>query len=300
MSTRVVSASTTAADLLSLTKPRLSSLVLFTMAGGMWLSPAPLSPARAAAALLATAGIIAAANALNCYLERDVDRFMKRTRNRPLPAGRMDPSVALWFALSLAAISLPALALATNLLTALLGLTALVIYVFAYTPLKARTWLAMLVGAVPGALPTLMGWTAATDSIALPGLVLFAILFLWQIPHFVAIALFCKEEYRAAGLKSLPLQRGDAVARAYIVAFCAVLIPVAFSLYPLKVAGPIFAASALVLGTAFLGAALYGLLRRLGPAWARQLFYLSLVYMAGLFTALWIDGGSRASRWIAS
>ncbi len=298
MNARVVSLSTTASDLLSLTKPRLSSLVLFTMAGGMWLAPVALSPARAAAALLATAGIIAAANALNCYLERDVDRYMKRTRNRPLPAGRMDPSVALWFAISLAAVSLPALALATNLLTALLGLTALVLYVFAYTPLKARTWAAMLVGAIPGALPTLMGWTAATGSIALPALVLFAVLFLWQIPHFVSIALFCKEEYAAAHLKSLPLQRGDAASRAHIVACCATLIPVALLLYPLKVAGPIYAASALVLGAAFLGIGLYGFWRKLGSAWARQLFFVSLLYMAGLFTALWVDGGSRASRWM--
>jgi protoheme IX farnesyltransferase len=298
LNARVVSLSWTASDLLSLTKPRLSSLVLVTMAGGMWLAPAALSPAKAGAALLATAGLIAAANALNCYLEREVDRSMKRTRNRPLPAGRMDPSVALWFAISLAAISIPALALATNLLTALLGLSALVLYVFAYTPLKARTWTAMLVGAIPGAMPTLMGWTAATGSIAMPGLVLFAILFIWQIPHFVSIALFCKDEYAAAHLKSLPLQRGDAASRAQIVAYCAMLIPVAFSLYPLKVAGPIYAASALVLGAAFLGLGLYGFWNKLGPAWARQLFYASLFYMVGLFTALWIDGGGRASRWM--
>jgi protoheme IX farnesyltransferase len=293
-----VSLTTTASDLLSLTKPRLSSLVLFTMAGGMWLAPTSLSPARAVAALLSTAGIIAAANALNCYLERDVDRYMKRTRQRPLPSGRMDPQVALWFGISLAAISIPALAVATNVLTSLLGLTALAIYVLAYTPLKARTWTAMLVGAVPGALPTLMGWTAATGSIALPGLLLFAILFLWQIPHFLAIALFCKEEYAAARLKSLPLERGDAISRAHIVAYCAVLVPVAFSLYPLKAAGPIYAASALVLGAAFLGTGLVGFWRRLGPAWARQLFYVSLLYMAGLFAALWVDGGSRAGGWM--
>lgn len=298
MSTGAVSLSTTASDLLSLTKPRLSSLVLFTMAGGMWLAPASLSPARAAAALLSTAGIIAAANALNCYLERDVDRCMKRTRNRPLPAGRMDPAVALWFAISLAAISLPALALATNSLTALLGLGSFALYVFAYTPLKARTWAAMFVGAIPGAMPTLMGWTAATGSIGAPALVLFAILYFWQIPHFVAIALFCKDEYAAAELKSLPLSRGDAVSRAHIVAFCAVLVPVAFALYPLRVAGPIYAASALVLGAGFLGMGCYGFWRRLGSAWARQLFYVSLLYMAGLFTALWIDGGTRVSRWM--
>lgn len=299
MSTRAIAISSTATDLLSLTKPRLSSLVLFTMAGGMWLAPTGISAARAAATLLSTAGIIAAANALNCYFEREIDRFMRRTRNRPLPARRMDPVLALWFAVSLAAISIPTLGLASNLLTAALGVAALVLYVFAYTPLKGRTWGAMFVGAVPGALPTLMGWTAATGSIALPGLVLFAILVVWQIPHFVAIALLCKEEYRAAGLLSLPLARGDQVARGYLAAFCALLIPVSLLLYPLKVAGPIYAASALVLGAAFLGGALAGWWRKWGPAGARQLFYLSLVYMAGLFIALWIDGASHADRWVS-
>lgn len=298
MSTRAVSQPTTASDLLSLTKPRLSSLVELTMLGGMWIAPASRSPSQLAVALLSTAGIIGSANALNCYLERDVDRLMRRTQSRPLPAGRMDPAVAFRFGIFLAAISIPALGMVTNLLTAMLGLSALALYVLVYTPLKARTWKAMFVGAVPGALPTLMGWTAVTGSIALPGLVLFAILFLWQIPHFLAIALFCKEEYAAANLKSLPLEKGDAVARGYVVFYCAVLIPVTLALYPLKVAGPIYFATALVLGAAFLGTALHGYWRELGPDWARKLFRVSLFHMAGLFVALWLDGGARASRWI--
>lgn len=293
MNARVVSLSTTASDLLSLTKPRLSSLVLFTMAGGMWLAPGSIGATRAIAALLSTAGIVAAANALNCYLERDVDRLMQRTRNRPLPAGRMDPQIALWFGISLGAISLPALAFAANLLTGLLGLSALLLYVLVYTPMKARSHAAMLVGAIPGALPTLMGWTAVADSIELPGLVLFAILFLWQMPHFIAIALFRKEEYAAAGLKSLPLEHGDGASRTQMVAYLAALVPVSLLLFPLKMAGVLYLVTALLLGLIFFGAATYMWLQHLGRRWAHRLFLMSLIYLAGLFTVLWLDGGSR-------
>jgi protoheme IX farnesyltransferase len=291
---RVVSLSTTASDLVSLTKPRLSSLVLFTMAGGIWLAPGSISPTRVIAAVLSTAGIVAAANALNCYLERDVDRLMARTRNRPLPSGRMDPQIALWFGLSLGAISLPALVLATNVLTGLLGLTALLLYVLVYTPMKARSYAAMLVGAVPGALPTLMGWTAVTGSIEPPALVLFAILFIWQIPHFIAISLFRKDEYAAAGLKSLPLERGDDLSRGQMAAYLGALVPVSVLLVPLKMAGTLYLVTALLLGLASFAVALYGWHRRLGQAWAHKVFVLSLFYLAFLFTALWLDGGVRA------
>jgi protoheme IX farnesyltransferase len=280
-------------DLISLTKPRLSSLVLCTTAGGMWLAPGHLSLARSLIALFATAGTVAAANALNCFLERESDRLMTRTRNRPLPAGRMDPSVALGFGLALGAISIPALTFSTNLLTGVLALIALLTYVLVYTPMKARSSAAMLVGAVPGALPPLMGWTAVTGRIEVPGLVLFAILFLWQLPHFIAIALFRKDEYRKAGLTSVPLERGDQVSREQIVAYLVMLLPVTLLPYPLHVAGGYYLAAALVLGGAFLGVGAYGFARKLGSAWARQLFLTSIVYLAGLFAALMIDGGGQ-------
>jgi protoheme IX farnesyltransferase len=288
---RVLSLSTTASDLLSLAKPRLASLVLLTMGGGMWIARGTLGPARALTTLLATGGIIAAANALNCYLERDSDRLMSRTRNRPLPAGRMDPQVALWFALTLITISVPALALSANFVTALLGLAALLIYDFVYTPMKARSWAAMLIGGIPGALPTLMGWTAVTGSIGAPAVVLFAILYFWQMPHFLSIALFRKDEYATAGLKSVPLQRGDRSARAQILVYLAVLIPVSLLLCPLRVAGWFYGGCALGLGAVFFGKAWIGFRRQLGVAWARQLFAISLCYLAGLYAALWLDTG---------
>jgi protoheme IX farnesyltransferase len=295
MSARAATLTSTAGDLLALTKPRLSSLVLATTAGGMWLAPGGMSAPRALLTLFSVAAIIGAANALNCYLERDVDRFMKRTRNRPLPSGRMEPQVALWFSLSLAAVALPGIALGSNLLTAGLAALAFGTYVLLYTPLKARSDLAMFVGAIPGALPPLMGWTAVTNSLDLPGLVLFGVLFAWQIPHFLAIALYRRDEYLAAGLKSLPLVRGEAVSRIQIVAHVAVLIPVTVLLYPMHVAGLVYFVAALVLGAGFLGFSVYGAVKKLGEVWARQLFLVSLIYLTGLFLVLMADGHPRGA-----
>ena len=289
MSARAVSLSTTASDLLSLTKPRLSSLVLATTAGGVWLAPGELSVPRVLVTLLATAGTVGAANAFNCFIERKSDRFMARTKNRPLPSGRMEPGVALWFGLSLAAVSLPALALGANLLTAGLGLLALLSYVLVYTPLKSRTSAAMLVGAVPGALPPLMGWTAVTGQVDNAGFVLFSILFLWQIPHFLAISLFRKEEYAAAGLKSVPLERGDESSRAQLVLYLVALLPMTMLPYQLRIAGGWYLAVAAALGLAFLGLGAWGFFRQLGKPWARQTFFFSLLYLIGLFAALMLD-----------
>ncbi len=266
MSARAVSLSTTASDLISLTKPRLSSLVLATTAGGVWLAPGELSVARVLVTLLATAGTVGAANALNCFIERRATASWRARSNRPLPSGRMEPGVALWFGLSLAAVSLPALALGANLLTAGLGLVALLSYVLVYTPLKSRTSAAMLVGAVPGALPPLMGWTAVTGQVDTRGFVLFSILFLWQMPHFLAIALFRKEEYAAAGLKSVPIERGDESSRAQLVLYLVALLPMTLLPYQLHIAGPWYLAVAVVLGLTFLGLGRVGFLPAAGEA----------------------------------
>ncbi len=289
MSARALTLSTTAADLVSLTKPRLSSLVLATTAGGMWLAPGQLSLSRALVTMLATAGTVGAANAFNCFIERDSDRYMKRTANRPLPSGRMEPGVALGFGLTLAALSLPALWLAANLLTAVLGLIALLSYVLMYTPLKARTSAAMLVGAVPGALPPLMGWTAVTNQVDAGGYALFAILFLWQMPHFIAIALFRKEEYAAAGLTSLPLERGDESSRLQLLLYTLALVPTTLLPYQLGIAGGWYLGAALLLGLGFLGIAAWGFFKRLDKPWARQTFLYSLLYLSGLFAVLMLD-----------
>lgn len=273
-------------DLISLTKPRLSGLVLFTTAGGMWLSRAPLSWWQWAVTLLGTAGTVGAANAFNCYLERDSDRFMARTAVRPLPQHRLEPTVALAFAFALSALSVPVLFTLVNPLTGLLGTLALASYVLAYTPLKSRSHWAMLVGAVPGALPPLMGWTAATGRVEVPGLVLFGILFFWQLPHFIAIALFRKAEYRAAGLTSVPLALGDDVARWQAVIYAGVLV--VLSTLPSLVGDARwwYLAVALALGGWFFWTALDGALRRADSTWARKLFGVSLAYLTALFIAL--------------
>ncbi|MDP1922034.1 MAG: heme o synthase [Myxococcales bacterium] len=280
-----------ARDLISLTKPRLSGLVLFTTAGGMWLSRASLPWWQWVVAMLGTAGTVGAANAFNCYIERDSDRFMARTAVRPLPQGRMEPVVALVFAGVLALVSLPVLFVGVNVLTGTLGLLALLSYVLVYTPMKSRTHWAMVVGAVPGALPPLMGWTAATGRVEVPGLVLFAILFFWQLPHFIAIALFRKAEYRAAGLTSLPLEKGDDVARLHAVLYLVALLPVSVLPYVVGVAGWLYLGAALALGGVFAWVAVDGWLRKKDAVWARKLFGVSLLYLTGLFAALAISPG---------
>jgi heme o synthase len=278
-----------ARDFVSLTKPRLSSQVVFTTAGGMWLSGVSVPWWTWVCALLGTAGTVGAANALNCVIERSSDRLMGRTARRPLPAGRMEALPALVFAAALAAFSLPVLAAGTNLLTGVLGLVALLSYVLLYTPLKARTHWAMQVGAVPGALPALMGWTAATGRVGAMGLALFGILYFWQLPHFIAIALFRKREYLAAGLTSLPLEKGDAVARWHAVGYLVALLAVSLVPVALGAAGWLYGMLALLLGGVFLGEGVRGAVRQGDAVWARRLFGVSLLYLTAVFVALAVD-----------
>jgi protoheme IX farnesyltransferase len=278
-----------AADVLSLTKPRLSSLVMFTAAGGLWLSGAEFDALRWSLVMLGTWGTVGAANALNCWFERESDKYMARTANRPLPAGRMDPAHALTFGLVMALVSLPLLAVTANLLTAVLGATALVSYVLVYTPLKPRTGWAMLAGSLPGALPPLMGWTAGTNALGAGGLALFAILFLWQLPHFLAISLYRKNEYRAAGLASVAISSGDDAARIWSAIFSAMLLVSAAGPYFAGVAGAAYLGVSLFLSGLFLAYAIYGAMTRAGPKWARQYFLSSLLYLVGVFVALGLD-----------
>jgi protoheme IX farnesyltransferase len=291
MSTAVLPASvvSTLRDVVALTKPRITLMVVITAAGGMWLAPNAVDPRVIALMLTTTAMVVAAANALNCYLERDSDRFMERTRLRPLPDGRLDPKVALFVGIALGLVSVPALTFAVNPLTGLLGAIALVSYVAVYTPMKPISPTALLVGAVPGALPPLMGWTAATGSLDAPGLVLFAIMFIWQVPHFIAISIFRQEEYERAGLKVLPSVRGLAYSKIQAALYAALLVPVSLLLYPLRVSGPYYLATAVVLGAVFAGTSFYGLRESAGREWARKLFIVSLVYLTVLFAAILLD-----------
>jgi protoheme IX farnesyltransferase len=258
---------------------------MITCGGGMWLAPGPITPARALLAVLATAAVVGAANALNCYLERDVDARMRRTRDRPLPAGRLDPVVAVGMGLLVPSFAVPALALVANRLTALLAVAALLVYVLVYTPMKQRSTLALLVGAFPGAIPPLMGWTTLTGRIDAGGLSLFAVLFAWQIPHFLAVSLYLREDYARGGLRVFALVHGERRTRLAIAASTAALVACSFLPYLAGVVGPGYAVTAGVLGLPLLACALAGL-RGEGGRWARTFFLSTLAYLTALFAAL--------------
>ena len=277
------------ADLLSLTKPRITGLVACTAAAGLALAPRAPGGLAAALALLGTLLTAGAANALNCYIERDIDARMARTRSRPLPAGRLDPAVALGFAVAMAVIGIVALGVGGGVLSASLGALALASYVFVYTPLKQKSSWATVVGAFPGALPPLIGWTAATHSIDSPGLVLFGILFLWQLPHFFALAILCKADYANAGLKVLPNTSGEATTRKVILETTIALVPVTLLMVPLGVAGKAYLAASIALGAGFVAAAAVGLTQRAGVRWPRTVFASSVVYLAALVAVLIVD-----------
>jgi len=280
----------TASDLLALAKPRITALVVFTTAIGLWLAPHGLRPLTIALTLVGTVLIVAAANVLNMYLERDTDALMARTMYRPLPAHRMDPGVALKFGVALAAVSVPLLTFAVGALPGLLASIALVSYVLLYTPMKRQTAAALLVGALPGAIPPLIGWTAATERLDLPGVLLFAVMFLWQVPHFLAITLFRKEEYARAGLVVQPNEPGgEREARANIVRYTVALVAVSLLFVPLGLGRGAYLAVALIVGAVFLGYAIAGLRQGAGRGWARNLFLLSLLYLPVLFGALVLD-----------
>jgi protoheme IX farnesyltransferase len=280
-----------ASDLVALVKPSIMVMALLTAAGSMSLAPGGASAAEMLVLLVGVALIVGAANTLNMYLERDIDCLMARTKNRPLPQRRLDPSTALVFGTLQGAIALPIL-VAINPITAALGLLALILYVGVYTPMKQRSHWAVWVGGVPGAMPALMGWTAATGHISLAGLAVFGVLFFWQVPHFHAIALYRQREYHAAGLKTLPGTHGEWAAKLEIVLYLLVQVLVSLTLVPLGVSGVPYLITAAVLGTFVLAQGALGLAAT-GPAatkWARNVFLASIVYLPVLFAVMVLDG----------
>jgi protoheme IX farnesyltransferase len=225
------------------------------------------------------------------WWERDVDGLMERTRSRPLPAGRLSADLALAFGLALGAISVPMLFL-VNAATGLLGLVSLVSYVAVYTPLKRHTHLALLVGAVPGAMPPLMGWTTANGSIGLGGVLLFAVLFLWQLPHFSAISIFRESEYARAGLQVVSVQKGERFARVMIAVWTVLLVAASLAFTPAGLAGRVYGWIAMALGAGFLALAVRGLrggARLDVKRWAKGVFAYSIPYLCVLLVALLLD-----------
>jgi heme o synthase len=276
-------------DYLTLTKPRIMTLLLLTGAGGMFVGaqgapPLDLFVVAMAGLALACGG----ASALNHVLDRDIDRLMgSRTRNRPVASGRVTPAQALEFGLVLSALSFALLASAANLLTAVLALVGNLFYVVVYTRwLKRSTPQNIVIGGAAGAVPPLVGYAAATGDLGLPALWLFLIVFLWTPPHFWALALMIKKAYEAAGVPMLPVVRGERETARQIVLYSVGLV--AFTLAVGLWLGPLYTVAAAILGAVLL--ALAALLKRdLSTARAQVLFHYSLAYLALLFAAAAID-----------
>ena len=282
---------TRALDYLELTKPRVSGLVLFTVAAGACIAAKGVpEPILLVHILFGTALVAGGASALNQFLERHTDALMQRTESRPLPAGRLQPFEGLVFGSLLGAVGLTYLSVVLHRpLAALVAGLALLSYVFVYTPLKRKTALNTLVGAVPGALPPVIGWTAVTGSLDGGAVVLFLLMFLWQIPHFLAIACIYREDYARAGLLMLPVvdSKGDITGR-QMVGYCLALIPVSLMPALWSLAGGVYISGALLLGLGFLGFALR-FHRDNSVRQARHVLWASLVYLPVLLTLLIVD-----------
>jgi protoheme IX farnesyltransferase len=280
-----------AADYLELTKPRVAVLVLFTVAAGAWLATVG-EPDLAALVhtLVGTALVAAGASALNQFLERHSDALMRRTENRPLPAGRLQPLEVLLFGLGLGTAGLVYLALWVQPLAVLVAGVTFASYVFVYTPLKRKTTLNTLVGAVPGALPPVIGWAAMRGTLGPEALTLFLILFVWQVPHFLAIAWIYRDDYARAGLRMLPVvdRRGRETA-VQMVSYCLALVPVSLAPVVFGQAGAVYLAGAVLLGAYFLAGAL-GFFRAHSVRQARRVLRASLVYLPALLALLLLEG----------
>jgi protoheme IX farnesyltransferase len=277
-------------DWLVLAKVRITALVLVTTAAGFLLaSRGEFQLGLLVVSLLGTALAASGAAALNQVIERRPDALMRRTASRPVAAGRIGPGSGLAFGVILGAAGIATLAVAVNLLTGALGFATIVLYIGAYTPLKRRTALNTLVGAVPGAIPPVMGWTAVTGSVDAGAWALFGILYLWQLPHFLAIAWMYREDYARAGFPMLPVidPGGESTARQVALATLA-LVPVSLVPTLLGLAGAVYFFGALALGTSFAACALaLAVGRRRGAA--RRLLLASVTYLPILLALLVLD-----------
>jgi protoheme IX farnesyltransferase len=279
-----------ASVLSELFKLRLTTLVLLTALVGFYLgSSAPVSWVLMVNLLLGTALLASGASALNQLLEREHDAKMRRTQDRPLPSGRLTPETVLIIGGACAAGGMLCLALTVNLATALLGALTLGSYLVVYTPLKRVTTLNTVIGAIPGGLPPLMGWTAARGEVSGGGWSLFAILCFWQLPHFLAIAWMYRDEYAKAGFVMLPVvdPTGERTGRQ---ALCHTLglLPISLCPFLLKLVGPVYLAGAIILGGGFVWSA-FQFSRQLTLRRARVLFYASIIYLPLLLTLMVLD-----------
>jgi len=280
-------------DFVELGKLRVVSMVLVTTGVGFYLgSQGSFDYLRLLATLTGTGLAAAGTLALNQFMERDVDAKMRRTRNRPLPEGRLHPGEAFLFGVGVTAIGLLYLSLQVNLLAGLVTAATSLSYLLLYTPLKRRTTFSTVVGAVPGALPPVTGWVAATNLLSVEAWILFTILFLWQLPHSLAIARIYRDDYSRAGIRLLPVVEPDGGSAArQVIGNCTALVLVGMMPTVVGLAGAIYLAVGLVLGLVFLGYGIGFAISRSVPA-ARKLLFASLVYLPVLLLAMALDKAS--------
>ena len=274
-----------AGDYVTLAKPRLNLLVVATTLAGYYMAaPHGLGWALLLHTLIGTALVASGASAFNQLLEIEADGLMRRTRARPLPSGRIDPKRAKTFATVLSIVGLAQLAIAVNLLAAAVALATLLTYTAFYTPLKKRTSLATVVGGVPGALPPMIGWAAVRSNLSLEAWILFGIVFLWQMPHFLAIAWMYRDDYMRAGFPLLPIVEPDGGSTGrQAVMYAAALLPVSLAPTAAGMTGSVYLGGAAVMGIGFLAlAARFAWLRTIVDA--RRLFFGSILYLP----LLWI------------
>jgi protoheme IX farnesyltransferase len=273
-----------------LTKPRITFLIVLTSAAGFALaSPGQINYGALAGAMFGIALLSSGIATLNQYMERDLDALMRRTADRPLPSGKLFPWEALCFGVGLTVLAEFYLTILVNPLTGLLGLTVIAGYLFAYTPLKTRTTLSTMVGAFPGAVPPLIGWAAARGELSIEAWVLFAILFLWQFPHFLAIAWMYREDYGRAGILMLPVVEPDGrVTAQQIVVYTVLLLPVSLLPAALGISGRIYLYGAIVLGLLFLYSSLRAAFSKSRQE-AKRLLLASVIYLPLLFILMVIN-----------
>lgn len=274
-------------DFISLTKPRLNLLAIFTTLAGFYMGSAgPLNGRLLLFTLLGSVGVAAGCGVLNQWFEVESDGRMNRTKSRPLPAGRLPSRQAFWFGLVLSVVGLWILLYQVNELTSYLGMTALVSYIVFYTPLKKITSLCTVVGAIPGAMPPLMGYAAVQNQIGFEGWTLFSILFFWQMPHFLSIGWIYREDYAKAGFPMLSVIDPEGETTGWVaVVYAMALLPISLLPTYLKMTGPVYFWIALVLSLFFLWFSA-GLVRMRTLTQARKLFLVSIIYLPLLFIAM--------------
>lgn len=273
-----------------LSKPRILVLILLIAIAGFAMATPPRFASMLLLHMIFGVGLLAAGvGALNQFFERDTDSAMRRTEKRPLPAGRISSTKALLFGSLTSTLGICYLALTVNMLTAALGIFTLISYVFFYTPLKRRTSLSTVIGAFPGAIPPIIGWVAVRNEISIEAAVLFLIMFLWQFPHFLAIAWMYREDYARAGIRMLPVveKEGYATSR-QIVLYAVALVPVSMLPTLIGMAGPFYFFAALLLSLAYLYYSLRTAINRTGLQ-AKRLLQVSILYLPLLFIIMLLD-----------